>query len=83
VKIKKVSDFLVPIRDVTENTLPWQGIIKSFPARESLVSDIPTGEGKIAKLVLPCIICESHYVEKKVKVKAKQWLTFIMYLYIR
>ncbi len=26
--------------------LPWPGIIKLFPARESLVSDIPAGNGK-------------------------------------
>ncbi len=25
---------------------PWSGIIKLFPARESLVSDIPAGDGK-------------------------------------
>jgi hypothetical protein len=29
---------------------PWPGIIKFFRARESLVSDIPAGEGKIADL---------------------------------
>jgi hypothetical protein len=26
---------------------PWPGIIKLFPARESLVCDIPAGAGKI------------------------------------
>ncbi len=35
---------------------PWAGIIKLFPARESLVSDIPAGDGKIANLFLQCII---------------------------
>jgi|688.fasta_scaffold2500220_1 hypothetical protein len=29
---------------------PWVGIIKFFPARESLVSDTPAGDGKIANL---------------------------------
>jgi hypothetical protein len=29
---------------------PWQGIIKLFPARESLVSDIPARDGKIDNL---------------------------------
>jgi hypothetical protein len=29
---------------------PWPGIIKLFLARESLVSDIPAGDGKIAEL---------------------------------
>ncbi len=29
---------------------PWPGLIKLFPARESLVYDIPAGDGKIANL---------------------------------
>ncbi len=29
---------------------PWPGIIKLFPARESLVGDIPAGDGKTANL---------------------------------
>jgi hypothetical protein len=34
---------------------PWAGIIKLFPARrESLVSDIPAGDGKTANLFLQC-----------------------------
>jgi hypothetical protein len=45
--VKKVVDFPVPRQGVTDQTLPWPVIIKFFPARESLVSDIPTGEGKI------------------------------------
>jgi hypothetical protein len=49
--VKNVSDFPVPSRDVTYQTLPaWLGIIKLFPARESLVSDIPAGDGKIANI---------------------------------
>ncbi len=36
---------------------PWPGIIKFFPARESLASDIPAGDGKIDKLILQCISC--------------------------
>jgi hypothetical protein len=35
------------------NTL-WPGIIKLFPVRESLVSDIPAGDGKIINLFLQC-----------------------------
>ncbi len=27
---------------------PWAGIIKFFPPRESLVSDIPAGDGNVA-----------------------------------
>jgi hypothetical protein len=33
----------------------WQGIIKSFTARESLVRDIPAGDGKMANLFLQCM----------------------------
>jgi hypothetical protein len=33
---------------------PWPGIIKPFLARESLVSDIPTGDGKMDNLFLQC-----------------------------
>jgi hypothetical protein len=38
--VKKVNDFPLPRREITDQTLPWPGIIKFFPARESLVSDI-------------------------------------------
>jgi hypothetical protein len=34
---------------------PWPGIIKLFPTRENLVSDIPAGDGKMANLFLQCI----------------------------
>jgi hypothetical protein len=44
--VKKVNDFPVPRRDVTDQTIPWPEIIKFFPARENLVSDIPAGDGK-------------------------------------
>jgi hypothetical protein len=57
---KKVSHFPVHSRDVTYQTLPgnspWPGIIKLFPARESLVSDIPAGDGKMANLFLQCMV---------------------------
>jgi hypothetical protein len=33
---------------------PWPGIIKLFPARESLASDIPAGDRKTANLFLQC-----------------------------
>jgi hypothetical protein len=33
---------------------PWPGKIKLFPARESLVSDIPAGDGKIATFFTVC-----------------------------
>ncbi len=47
-----VTDFPITSRDVTKKTLPARGIIKLFPARESLVSDIPTGDGKTVNLFL-------------------------------
>jgi hypothetical protein len=34
---------------------PWQGIIEIFLTRESLVSDIPSGDGKKANFFLQCI----------------------------
>jgi hypothetical protein len=34
---------------------PWAGIINLFPARKSLVSDIPAGDGETANLFLQCI----------------------------
>jgi hypothetical protein len=49
-KSQKVSDFPVSSRDVTNQTL------KLFPARESLVSDIPAGDGKIANSFLQCVV---------------------------
>jgi hypothetical protein len=57
-----VNDFPVPSWDVTTPTLPGEekfnfsrpGKVKVFPARESLVSDIPAGDGKIVKLFLQC-----------------------------
>jgi hypothetical protein len=61
--LKIVRDILVPGRDVTNQTLPGrylfnfffgEGIFKLFPASESLVGDIPTGDGKIVNLFLQC-----------------------------
>ncbi len=34
-----------PVKKVI--VFPWPGIIKLFPVTESLVSDIPAGEGKM------------------------------------
>ncbi len=39
------------------------GIITIFPARESLVSDIPAGDGTIANLFLQCSIFGVQYEE--------------------
>jgi hypothetical protein len=48
--VKKIRDFPVSSRDVTDQTtLPERGII--LPRQgESLFSDIPAGDGKIANL---------------------------------
>jgi hypothetical protein len=46
--VKKGYRISLPSRD--EPNSPWPGIIKLFPARESLVSDILAGEGKNDKL---------------------------------
>jgi hypothetical protein len=39
---------------------PWPRIIKTFPARESLVNDIPAGDGKIINLFLQCTLAFFH-----------------------
>jgi hypothetical protein len=36
-------------------SIHWAGIIKLFPPRESLVSDIPAEDGKTDNLSLQCI----------------------------
>jgi hypothetical protein len=43
----------------------WSGIIELFPARESLVSDIPAGDGKIEILFLQCIVQYYHSYNKQ------------------
>ncbi len=35
-------------------TASWAGIVKLFPARENLVSDIPAGDGNVGNLFLRC-----------------------------
>ncbi len=45
ITVKKISDVPVRIRDVTYQTLSGRGDL-IIPARESLVSDIPAGDGK-------------------------------------
>jgi hypothetical protein len=54
--VKKVSCFPVQSRDphVTNQTLPDGEYLSNFLARESLVDDIPAGDGKTAKLFLQC-----------------------------
>ncbi len=52
ITVKKVSDFPFPNRQTGMHLpkSPCPGIIKLFPARESLVSDIPAGDGKIIRV---------------------------------
>jgi hypothetical protein len=48
---KKVNDILVPAgMSLTKLSLAAPGIIKLFPARESLASDILAGDRKMANL---------------------------------
>ncbi len=52
---KKVIVFSVPSRDVTNQTLSgWK--FSNYSPPESLVSDIPAGDGKIDQLFLQCKI---------------------------
>jgi hypothetical protein len=46
--------FIIKLAFDDTSDSPWPGIIKLFPARESLVCDIPAGNGKIASLILKC-----------------------------
>ncbi len=50
--VKKVIDIPIPSRDVSNQTLPEREQITVLPARESLVSGTPAGDGKIANLFL-------------------------------
>ncbi len=45
-----VEDILVKQLYTLYSTVHWPGIIKLFPARESLVNDFPAGDGKIDNL---------------------------------
>jgi hypothetical protein len=47
---KKVSDFTVPSRDVTYQTLLGRELLNSSRPRERLVRDIPAGDEKIFNL---------------------------------
>ncbi len=54
--VKKVIVFPHPQPGCHWPNSPWPGIIKLIPARESLVSDIPTGDGKNDNLFFQCIL---------------------------
>jgi hypothetical protein len=52
--VKKVTVFLVPA-EMSITKLSWLGIIYLFLTRESLVGDIPAGEGENDNLFLQCM----------------------------
>ncbi len=52
--VKKVVDFPVPSREVTNQTLPG-GDNLIIPVQGEFVSDIPAEDGKIDNLFLQCI----------------------------
>ncbi len=59
--VKKVNEFPVPQAGCHLPNSSWTGIIKLFPSRDSLVSDIPPGDGKMPNLFLQCI-CNSFFI---------------------
>jgi hypothetical protein len=64
---KKGKRFSRPQPGCHQPNSPWPGIVKLLPAEESLVSDIPAGDGEIGNLFLQCtlyIIC-NFYIRKQ------------------
>ncbi len=47
---------------LTKLSLAGNTVIKLFPARESLVSDIPAGDGKLANLFYRVLIFNEKFV---------------------
>ncbi len=70
--VKKFKRFSRPQPGCQWLNSPWAGI---FPPRESLVSDIPAGDGKMANLFLQCIdltFCETcHFSDYNVAIHIK------------
>jgi acetamidase/formamidase len=54
--VKKVSGFSRLQSGFHLPISPWPGILKLFPAKKNLVSDIPAELGKTANLFLQCIL---------------------------
>jgi len=54
--VKKGQRYSCPQPGCHSPNSPWAGIIELFPRRESLVSNIPSGDRNIANLFLQCII---------------------------
>ncbi len=55
-------------------------LTKLFPARESLVSDIPVGDGKMAKLFLQCDLAHFEFglVRSKCEVVFVFWTSIFL-----
>ncbi len=47
--------------------LSWAGMIKLFPPRESLATDITSGDGKTANFFLQCILLPFHLESREGK----------------
>jgi hypothetical protein len=74
--VKKAFRYSRPQPGCHLPTLPgreWDDIYKLFPPRESLVSDIPAGDGNIKKLFLQCnlpmikvvwLTCRSRFLRR-------------------
>jgi hypothetical protein len=58
---KKICRFSSPQPGYHLPNSPWAGKIKLFPARESLVSDILAGDGRIANLFYSVCILAGRY----------------------
>jgi hypothetical protein len=78
---KKVREFPVPSRDVTTK-LSLGGnndvITELFLPRESLVIDIPAGDGKLVNLFLRCIIEKRTSFATKLYLKKLRNNTFML-----
>ncbi len=69
--VKKVSVFIVPCRDVTDQTLPGREKFNYSQLRESLVSDFPVGVGKKENLVFSVWYCVYLFLF--------QWMAFYFF----
>jgi hypothetical protein len=76
---KKVTVFPVFSQDVTYQTLPGR---KLFPARGSLVSDIPSGDGKTANLFLQCTAVNGILTNNDISTYSKHPLFIILWIWM-
>ncbi len=57
---------------LTKLSLDGNTVIKFLPARESLVSDVPDGDGKTANLSLQCV--HRNIANSSINSQEKYWL---------